>query len=470
MTENNEIEDLAGPAVPYWSCQGVIGRRAYLAWGAGLFALKFILDWFVATYFFQRAWLPAMYLFPGRWLSLDDADDIRFSASMLALALPFIYVGVCLTLRRLRAAQLPLALVILFFVPAIDWLFFALLCILPSQTASSMPPPFPRPSRIQWLLPRSAWGSALCGCFLTAALGVAILTLAVEVFENYGIVLFVLTPFVLGLVSVLIYGCSEPRDLGECSGVAMLSTIFAGTAFLLVGLEGFLCLLMAAPLALPLAALGGLVGYLIQRHEGQPPHLRSVSGSIALALPLLLASEHFSQPPARLFAVESAVIIDAPPEIVWRHVIAFSELPPPTEWLFRAGIAYPIRAEIDGHGVGAMRRCVFSTGPFLEPIQVWDEPRLLQFGVTANPPPMRELSIYSNLHPPHLDGFLVSEKGEFRLTRLPGGRTKLAGTTWYRHHLSPETYWQWWSDAIIHRIHMRVLRHIEREAETTSNR
>ena len=33
--------------------------------------------------------------------------------------------------------------------------------------------------------------------------------------------------------------------------------------------------------------------------------------------------------------------IDAPPETVWRHVVAFSELPAPEDWLFRIGIAYP---------------------------------------------------------------------------------------------------------------------------------
>ena len=67
--------------------------------------------------------------------------------------------------------------------------------------------------------------------------------------------------------------------------------------------------------------------------------------------------------------------INAPPEAVWKQVVAFSEIPPPTELLFRAGIAYPVRAEITGHGPGAVRHCVFSTGPFVEPIEIWDRAR-----------------------------------------------------------------------------------------------
>lgn len=69
------------------------------------------------------------------------------------------------------------------------------------------------------------------------------------------------------------------------------------------------------------------------------------------------------------------------------------------------------------------------------------------------------------LHPPHLENFLVSHGGQFKLISLPNGRTLIEGTTWYEHRMMPEAYWRWWSDAIIHRIHLRVLRHIAHLAE-----
>jgi hypothetical protein len=101
----------------------------------------------------------------------------------------------------------------------------------------------------------------------------------------------------------------------------------------------------------------------------------------------------------------------------------------------------------------------------VEPIEVWDEPQLLRFGVTANPAPLNELSPYGNIQPPHLHGYFVSEKGQFSLTALPGGRTRLEGTTWYQHTMWPAAYWHLWSDYIIHRIHLRVLEHIRAESE-----
>jgi hypothetical protein len=112
-----------------------------------------------------------------------------------------------------------------------------------------------------------------------------------------------------------------------------------------------------------------------------------------------------------------------------------------------------------------VRHCIFSTGPFAEPIEVWDEPQLLKFGVTANPAPLSELSPYGNIQPPHLHGYFVSKQGQFLLTALPGGRTRLEGTTWYQHTMWPAAYWHLWSDYIIHRIHLRVLEHIKAEAE-----
>lgn len=108
---------------------------------------------------------------------------------------------------------------------------------------------------------------------------------------------------------------------------------------------------MAVPLALPLALIGGLAG-----HSAQPARWRNGSPQVAcaafLALPMMLGVERLGDTEAPLLAVKSSIEVNAPPARVWRHVVTFSELPAPTEWLFRAGIAYPLRAEIQGTGPG----------------------------------------------------------------------------------------------------------------------
>src|SRR5438045_8193021 len=67
---------------------------------------------------------------------------------------------------------------------------------------------------------------------------------------------------------------------------------------------------------------------------------------------------------------------------------------------------------------------------------------------------------------PHLtDGFRAI-RGEFRLAALPDGRTRLAGSTWYVLRIEPRSYWSLWADGFVRTIHLRVLEHIRREAET----
>jgi len=166
-----------------------------------------------------------------------------------------------------------------------------------------------------------------------------------------------------------------------------------------------------------------------------------------------------------LHEVQSSVVINARADRVWPHVIAFQPISEPIGPLFRLGIAYPSYARIEGSGVGAVRYCEFSTGPFVEPITDWEPGGRLGFDVRSSPAPLRELSFYTDISPPHLHGYLRSRKGEFRLVALPGGQTRLEGSTWYEIEMAPEAYWKLWSDFLIHKIHDRVLDHIKLEVE-----
>jgi hypothetical protein len=214
-----------------------------------------------------------------------------------------------------------------------------------------------------------------------------------------------------------------------------------------------------------IATIGGALGYVVQRQFSWRDESPKLFCSLIVLLPLAMGLDHATPPALPLLSVKTSVIVNATPEKVWHNVVSFAELPPPREMIFKLGIAYPIRAEIHGRGVGAVRHCNFSTGPFVEPIEVWDEPRLLKFSVTQNPEPMQEWTPYRDVHPAHLDGYLESRAGQFRLVPLEGGRTLLEGTTWYHHHLWPAKYWQFWSDYIIHTIHKRVLNHVKQLSE-----
>jgi hypothetical protein len=255
-----------------------------------------------------------------------------------------------------------------------------------------------------------------------------------------------------------------------CLWVTWGALLAGGAVLLAAAFEGVVCLVMAAPLAAFLGSVGSATAWAVRRSWGGAA---SPSGPPSLAMvliPLSMGLEQWLPQPSPVRPVHTVLEVDAPPSVVWRHVVTFSELEPPTEWMFRIGLAYPVRAEMHGTGVGAVRRCHFSTGPFVEPITVWDEPRRLAFRVESNPEPMQEWTPYRAIHPPHLEGHFQSRAGEFLLEPLPGGRTRLQGTTWYEHGLWPDVYWRGWSDVIIHAIHGRVLRHVKALAEADMGR
>jgi hypothetical protein len=244
--------------------------------------------------------------------------------------------------------------------------------------------------------------------------------------------------------------------------VATMGLALIAGSLLLFAIEGVVCIAMAFPFAVVIAWMGSLFGREFARQSrAQLAH----AAWLVLALPPLAAIETRMPSPDPVHEVQSSVIVAAPPEVVWRHVVSFDELPPPHELLFRLGVAYPRRATIEGTGVGAERRCEFSTGAFVEPITVWDAPRRLSFDVAKQPDPMRELSPWRHVIAPHMTNGFRAVRGEFRLTPLPGGRTRLAGSTWYLLRIHPRGYWALWADGFVETIHLRVLEQIRREAE-----
>lgn len=290
-------------------------------------------------------------------------------------------------------------------------------------------------------------------------------SMSVVMYGSYDVVLFLLLPVGVGFIPAYCATFTGHQTLWECCKFSFVMLAIACACFLAIGAEGLICILMALPLAAVPVFLGAALAYALQIYPSPKSTKPPVLFSAAMFLPLVVfVNGEAGNAAPQLSSVTTSLVIDAPPSVVWRNIVSFNELAPPDELMFRAGIAYPIRAEIEGTGVGAVRHCVFSTGPFVEPITAWDEPRLLAFDVTQNPPTMDEMSPYE-IKPRHIEGHFVSERGQFLLVDLGDGRTRVEGTTWYKQSFGPDAYWRLWSDHIIHTIHGRVLRHIKGNAE-----
>ena len=439
----------------WFSFHEPVDRRTYLLHGAGLMLFKYGVDAAVVWAFTHRLWTPLTYLNPV-WTLREEllrGAPAWVAPALVLWTLPFLWIGVSMTARRAVDAGASPWVCLLFFVPVVNYALMLLLSLLPSRTIDLGPG-----------APRNAvderFRAGLLG--VAAALAITIPTVLIGVYlrRMYSAGLFLGTPFTIGYISAYVFNARGAQSERQTLQVALLAVALAGGAMLVFALEGAVCIALAFPIAALLALPGALIGRAVAlRSVGPPPR----AGLAALLAPLVVLASPPQTAPSH--EVVTAVEIDAPPAVVWRHVVTFPELPPPREWLFRAGVAAPLRARIEGTGVGAVRYCDFTTGSFVEPITVWEETRRLGFEIMAQAPPMREWSPYPEVNPPHLAGYFRATHGEFRLVALPGNRTRLEGRTRYVVDMFPQIYWTLPAGSLVAMIHARVLRHIKAVAE-----
>src|SRR5258708_36870082 len=108
---------MASRFVEMWRWQGKIDRKSYAIAGCSAFFLKYFLDKIVAFVVFGRQWILWSYwqpLGPDARVNAIHPDTRAFAGTLLILALPFIWLGVTLTVQRLRDAGKPLWLVVFF--------------------------------------------------------------------------------------------------------------------------------------------------------------------------------------------------------------------------------------------------------------------------------------------------------------------------------------------------------------------
>jgi len=168
--------------------------------------------------------------------------------------------------------------------------------------------------------------------------GVALTLLSVAVgaliFGVYGYGMFVVSPFVIGAVAA--YFANRKRGVGApaTARIALGATLLGGVSLVVTGA---LCIVMASPLAIPVALVGGLLGRSIAR-AGRRPVRHTLSG-FAL-LPIVFATE-YAFPPMTTFETYQTIGVNAPPEMVWNAIVRMDTIDEPLALPFHW--ALPIR-------------------------------------------------------------------------------------------------------------------------------
>ena len=462
MNSNRTFDPLYLPRL-WFGLREPVSQEAYAATGFGLMLTKYLVE-AVAIYIFTfKSYMPWDFINPlmsfrQKYFAAPAPEWLAWA--FVLWSLPFLWIAVSMSVRRAVDAGKNAWLGLWIFVPIINLVMMIYFSLLPtdSQRRSDLSedPVYREPLIAHQL------SSALSGIAASALICITMVSLCVYLIQDYGAALFMGTPIVMGATSAYIYNRPYTRSVFSSIMVAELSIFLSGLILLLFAFEGIICLVMLLPIAGVMAILGALIGVMIATLQPQ----RTMTLLIPLSLLPVLAGAENAIRDLPEYEVLTTIEIEAPPQRVWPNVVGFSDLDDPPSWSFQLGIAYPKRATIVGSGVGAVRHCEFSTGAFVEPITLWDQPKRLAFDVQSQPPPMHELSPYRHVHPPHLDGYLRCKRGEFRLIDIGNGRTRLEGRTWYQYEIFPPSYWTLWTDMLIHRIHQRVLSHIKKLSES----
>jgi hypothetical protein len=261
--------------------------------------------------------------------------------------------------------------------------------------------------------------------------------------------LTLLFPIIQGAVMGLALG--RPRyDLGPVSLLSLAMMFVDISAAYFIIREGVICLIIMSPLLFFMIWIGALIGRAMFFNLG-----RKVQVSLVPLVMLAVLAE--ARLPAPNFSAEvtDSVIVNAPPEYVWRYVTTYPENgDPPDYWLWQAGLPYPTQSVAEASEIGAKRICAFNTGiAFEERIIELRPNEVMTFEVTAQP------------DHPEVTGHFQFDRGQVRLTRNADGTTTLTAISWYRLFVRPAAYFNWWTEDITRQVHFRVLNHMKALAE-----
>jgi uncharacterized membrane protein YhaH (DUF805 family) len=446
-----------------FSFDGRIRRAAYAAASVGTFFLTHLIILAVCLATAEHISVNALFLFaPWRWVLTNKLWPFNTAPSAwlliggLAMTVLTSWVLAALAMRRASDARVSGWLAALTIAPVLQVPAILVLALLPSRAhvESSV-------SSREALTMGQRWKASLQG--LLAAVALILFTVAVGalLFGSYGFSMFVVSPAVIGITTA--YLANLQGDLGVGRTVCIVTAALAAGGLALVGLafEGILCIVMAAPVAWAMAVLGAEIGRAMARARRNRGSHALISVAI---IPLLFTSEE-GLPPTTTFADVMSIEVTATPTAAWRAVVHMDRIAVPPPVPFRLGIAYPISSDVIGEGVGAERVGYFSTGIAHELVTEWEPGRTLGFVILSEPPSLRELSPYQNVHAPHVDGYFRSTSARIDIDRIAQGRMRLTLTTSHELDLQPAAYWLALARWIIRQNKERTLLQMQRQAE-----
>lgn len=240
--------------------------------------------------------------------------------------------------------------------------------------------------------------------------------------------------------------------------------LMAGTA--LIGWEGRICIVMATPIALVLASVGGIIAGIVKRLSRR--RLSHATLSCVAILPfLVLPAESLLATPTQTRTVSSEIRIHASPETVWRNIERVPAISPSesrTTWAEHIGFPRPVEATLSFEGAGGVRHATFEHGVlFVETVTAWQPEHYLAFTIHADTPhiPSTTLDEHVTIGGRYFDVL----DGEYRIEQVQNGDVVLHLVSHERLSTDFNGYAGLWTDAVMRSIQTNILQVIKHRCE-----
>lgn len=190
-----------------------------------------------------------------------------------------------------------------------------------------------------------------------------------------------LVPMVLGVISVRY--APKPTWYFAIFGPWLSIILFVlCTGFM--GIEGLICMVMALPIFCAMGSLGGAIAKVL---GGRVRNLGVFAGFLILPLISSGIESQFALP-ATIRTVPTQIVINAPADVVWRHIIKIPAIQPSEHhfsFFHAIGFPKPVEATLSHEGVGGVRQASFERGlVFTETITQWETDKRIVFSIKAN--------------------------------------------------------------------------------------
>lgn len=288
-----------------------------------------------------------------------------------------------------------------------------------------------------------------------------------QLFGTISVGFLFIVPLVIGALTQFFAPAQHRKNWLYAVFMPWVSCLIFAVLAIVLSLEAWICVLMALPVFLGMATLGGILMFAVLVVFEKRTKPQTTLMSLLLVIPFLITPLENRLPRQdSIRVVHTQVVVEADPAAVWNQVTRVPEITQAEHhfsFFHLAGLPRPMEATLSFDGVGGVRRGRWEDGlAFVERISEWQPPDhyVMQMeadtrAVAEGPLPLKEIG----------GRYFDVIEGEYAIEPAGDHRVILHFTSKYRLSTRFNFYGGLWTDFFMRDIQNYILQIMKARAE-----